>query len=129
ETTTLMTVDGTLLHRDRLTLGAPGGLGAALDVVLPPSARLWSARVDEVPVRPLDRGNGTISIPLGFETGREPLVEVVSVLEKAIPKGRSELALSLPQIAAPVQVHEWRVLLPDGAKYRFRSGELRPASA
>lgn len=129
ETTTLMTVDGTLLHRDRLTLGAPGGLGAALDVVLPPSAKLWSARVDEVPVRPLDRGNGTISIPLGFETGREPVVEVVSVLEKAIPKGRSELALSLPQIAAPVQVHEWRVLLPDGAKYRFRSGELRPASA
>ena len=128
ETTTLLTVDGTLLHRDRLTLRPPGGLGAVLDVVLPATARLWSARVDEVPVRPLDRGNGTISIPLGFETGREPVVEIVSVLEKAIPAGRSELSLTLPQIAVPVQAHEWRVLLPDGPKYRFRSGELRPAT-
>ncbi|HEV7785946.1 MAG TPA: hypothetical protein VGQ28_11460, partial [Thermoanaerobaculia bacterium] len=128
ETTTLLTVDGTLLHRDRLTLRPPGGLGAALDVILPAAAKLWSAKVDEVPVRPLVRGNGTISIPLGFETGKEPVIEIVSVLEKAIPAGRSELALTLPQIAVPVQVHEWRVLLPDGPKYRFRSGELRPAT-
>jgi Carboxypeptidase regulatory-like domain len=128
ETTTLLTVDGTLLHRDRLTLRPPGALSAALDVMLPATAKLWSAKVDEVPVRPLERGNGTISIPLGFETGREPVVEIVSVLEKAIPAGRSELALTLPQIAVPVQAHEWRVLLPDGPKYRFRSGELRPMS-
>ena len=126
-TTTLLTVDGTLLHRDRLTLRPPAGLGASLDVVLPATARLWSARVDEVPVRPLDRGNGTISIPLGFESGKEPVVEIVSVLEKAIPAGRSELVLTLPQLAVPVQAHLWRVLLPDGPKYRFRSGELRPA--
>ncbi|HEY0411153.1 MAG TPA: hypothetical protein VGE42_12900, partial [Candidatus Dormibacteraeota bacterium] len=129
-TTTLLTVDGTLLHRDRLTLRPPGGLGAALDVVLPATAKLWSAKVDEVPVRPLDRGNGTISIPLGFETNfdasKEPVIEIVSVLEKAIPAGRSELALTLPQIAVPVQAHEWRVLLPDGPKYRFRSSDLRP---
>jgi hypothetical protein len=81
-------------------------------------------------VRPLDRGNGTISIPLGFETNfdasKEPVIEIVSVLEKAIPAGRSELALTLPQIAVPVQAHEWRVLLPDGPKYRFRSSDLRP---
>jgi hypothetical protein len=128
ETTTLLTVDGTLLHRDRLTLRPPGGLGAVLDVILPATAKLWSAKVNEVPVRPLDRGNGTISIPLGFETGKEPVIEIVSVLEKAIPAGRSELAMTLPQIAVPVQAHEWRVLLPDGPKYRFRSGELRPAA-
>jgi hypothetical protein len=127
DTTTLLTVDGTLLHRDRLTLRPPGGLGAVLDVVLPATAKLWSAKVDEVPVRPLDRGNGTISIPLGYETGKEPVIEIVSVLEKAIPAGRSELSLTLPQITVPVQAHQWRVLLPDGPQYRFRSGELRPA--
>ncbi len=127
DTTTLLTVDGTLLHRDRLTLRPPGGLGAVLDVVLPATATLWSAKVDEVPVRPLNRGNGTISVPLGFETGKEPVIEIVSVLEKAIPAGRSELSLTLPRIAVPVQAHAWRVLLPDGPQYRFRSGELRPA--
>ena len=128
ETTTLLTVDGTLLHRDRLTLRPTGGLGAAIDLVLPASATLWSAKVDDLPVRPLIRGNGTISIPLGFESGKESVVEVVAVLEKAIPKGRSELALGLPRVAAPVQEHRWRLLLPDGNRYRFRGGDLRPVA-
>jgi hypothetical protein len=52
---------------------------------------------------------------------------VVSVLERAIPKGRSELALTLPQVAAPVVQHQWRLLLPEGASYRFKRGDLRPA--
>ena len=128
ETTTLLTVDGTLLHRDRLTLRPSSALGAALDVILPAKADLWSTKVDEAPVRPLKRANGTISIPLGFETGKESVIEIVSVLEKAIPSGRSDLALTLPQLAVPVQVHEWRVLLPNGPQYRFRSGELRPTT-
>jgi hypothetical protein len=127
ETTTLITLDGTLLHRDRITL-RPGAIGTALDLTLPASATLWSAKVDEVAVRPLERGNGTISVPLGFDTGKDTVVEVVSVLEKAIPKGRSELALDLPRVAVPVQEHRWRLLLPEGAKYRYHSGELRPAS-
>ncbi len=126
DTTTLLTVDGTLLHRDRLVLRPAAGLGATVDLVLPAAAILWSAKVDDLPVRPLER-NGTISLPLGFETGKESVVEVVSVLEKAIPQGRSELALGLPRIAAPVQEHRWRLLLPDGHRYRFRSGDLRPA--
>jgi hypothetical protein len=126
ETTTLLTLDGTLLHRDRIVL-RPGAIGTALDLTLPASAALWSARVDEVAVRPLDRGHGTISVPLGFDTGRDAVIEVISVQEKAIPKGRSELALDLPRVAVPVQEHRWRLLLPDGASYRYRSGELRPA--
>jgi hypothetical protein len=125
ETTTLITLDGTLLHRDRIVL-RPGAIGTALDLTLPASATLWSARVDEVAVRPLDRGNGALSVPLGFDTGRDAVIEVISVQEKAIPKGRSELALDLPRVALPVQEHRWRLLLPDGASYRYRSGELRP---
>ncbi|MFL6197260.1 MAG: carboxypeptidase regulatory-like domain-containing protein [Thermoanaerobaculia bacterium] len=126
ETTTLMTVDGTLLHRDRFVL-RPGALGTALDLTLPPGATLWSAKVDDVPVRPLVRGGGTISVPLGFDAGKDSVVEVVAVLEKAVPTGRSELALTLPRMAVPVQEHRWRLLLPDTAQYRFRSGDLRPA--
>jgi hypothetical protein len=126
ETTTLITLDGTLLHRDQITL-RPGAIGTALDLTLPASATLWSAKVDGVPVRPLERGGGKISVPLGFDTGRDAVVEVISVQEKAIPKGRSELALDLPRMAVPVQEHRWRLLLPDGARYRYRSGDLRPA--
>ncbi|HEY0512248.1 MAG TPA: hypothetical protein VGH73_10105 [Thermoanaerobaculia bacterium] len=125
-TTTLITLDGTLLHRDRITL-RPGAIGAALDVTLAPSATLWSAKVDGVPVRPLERGGGKISVPLGFDAGKDAVVEIISVQEKAIPAGRSELALDVPRIAVPVQEHRWRLLLPDNASYRFRAGDLRPA--
>ncbi|HEX4494701.1 MAG TPA: carboxypeptidase-like regulatory domain-containing protein [Thermoanaerobaculia bacterium] len=126
DTTTLITLDGTLLHRDRITL-RPAAIGTALDLTLPPGATLWSARVDDVAVRPLERGGGTISVPLGFDTGRDAVVEVVSVLARAIPRGRSQLALTLPRVALPVLEHQWRLLLPDDAQYRFRSGDLRPA--
>ena len=95
ETTTLITLDGTLLHRDRITL-RPAAIGTALDLTLGAGSTLWSARVDDVAVRPLERGGGTISVPLGFDTGRDAVVEVVSVQSTAIPKGRSELALSAP---------------------------------
>lgn len=134
DTTTLLTVDGTLLHRDRFTLGpvtrpgAVSAVSAVLEIALPAGSTLWSARVGEQPVRPLERG-GKISVPLGFASGTETEVEVVSVQERAIPAGRSELGLELPQVTVPVLEHRWRVLLPEGNRYRFRSGDLRPAPA
>lgn len=126
DTTTLLTVDGTLLHRDRFTLGPVTRPGAALDVTLPDGATLWSARVGDQPVRPLNR-DGRVTVPLGFTRGTETEVEVVSVVERAIPGGRSQLGLELPQLSVPVLEHHWRVLLPEGNRYRFRSGNLRPA--
>jgi hypothetical protein len=132
ETTTLLTVDGTVLHRDRFTLDQAPLSVSALDIVLPPGAVLWSAKVGEQPVRPVERGaggggGGSLSIPLGFATGVPPVVEVVSVAERTIPKGRSALTLALPQVAAPVVEHQWRLLLPEGAHYRFKRGDLQPA--
>jgi hypothetical protein len=126
DTMTLLTVDGTLLHRDRFTLGPVIRPGAALEITLPAGSTLWSARVGEQPVRPLERG-GRISVPLGFVSGSETVVEVVSVQERAIPAGKSELGMELPQVTVPVLEHRWRVLLPEANRYRFRSGDLRPA--
>jgi len=126
ETTTLMTVDGTLLHRDRFVLESRSRAGASLDLTLPPGAKLWSAKVDDQPVRPLEHG-GTVSVPLGFDSGAKAVVEIVAVLERAIPTGRSQLALDLPQVRLPVLDHRWKVLLPEGPRYRFQRGDLRPA--
>jgi hypothetical protein len=127
DTTTLMTVDGTLLYRDRFTLESKSRAGASLDLTLPAGATLWSAKVDEQPVRPLERG-GALAVPLGFESGAQAVVEVVAVLERAIPPGRSTLALELPQVRIPVREHRLKLLLPEGPRYRFRGGDLRPAA-
>lgn len=124
DTTTLMTVDGTLLFRDRFLVDSRSRSGAALDVRLPAGGTLWSAKVDEQPVRPLERG-GVISVPLGFSGGAWAVVEVVSVQERALPPGRSQLALDLPQVTPPVLVHHMRLLLPESSSYRFRRGDLR----
>ncbi len=126
DTTTLLTVDGTVLHRDRFVLAATPGAASALDLTLPAGAVLWSARVGEQPVRPLSR-HGGVTIPLGFENRAESTVEVVTVLERAVPDGRSRLGLELPQVAVPVLDHRWRVLLPENARYRIHAGDLRPA--
>jgi hypothetical protein len=124
DTTTLLTVDGTLLYRDSFVVDSRSRSGAALDMTLPVGGKLWSAKVDNQPVRPLER-NGMISVPLGFTGGTRAEVEVVSVLEKALPPGRSQVAFDLPQVTAPVLLHRLRLLLPEGASYRFHGGDLR----
>jgi hypothetical protein len=124
DTTTLLTVDGTLLFRDRFLVEARSRAGAALDVKLPAGGVLWSTKVDDQAVRPLERG-GMVSVPLGFSSGAIATVEVVSVLERALPPGRSQLALDLPLVNAPVLIHELRLLLPEKASYRVRRGDLR----
>jgi hypothetical protein len=124
DTTTLLTVDGTLLFRDRFLVETRSRAGAALDVKLPAGGVLWSTKVDDQAVRPLERG-GMVSVPLGFSSGAVATVEVVSVLERALPPGRSQLALDLPLVNAPVLIHELRLLLPEKASYRVRQGTLR----
>jgi hypothetical protein len=119
-TTTLLTVDGTLLHLDRFELAQAG---EALALALPAGATLWSAAVNGEPVRPLAAGAG-LAVPLGAGAAR--LVEVVAVLDKVVAKGRSQLAFELAQVRVPVLEHRWRLLLPENARYRFRAADLRP---
>ena len=128
DTTVLMTVDGTLLFRDRFVVDSRSRSGAALDVTLPAGGRLWSAKLDDrEPARPLQRG-GVVSVPLGFNGGMRAEVEVVSVVDQALPPGRSQLALDLPQVTVPVLLHRLRLLLPESASYRVRRGDLRFAA-
>ena len=133
-TTTLLTVDGTLLHLDRFELAQAG---EALYLALPAGATLWSASADGQPVRPLVVGAGkdgagkgdagtSLAVPLG--AGGARLVEVAAVVGKVIANGRSQLAFELAQVQAPVLEHRWRLLLPENARYRFRAADLRPVA-
>jgi hypothetical protein len=120
---TLLTVEGTLLHRERYTIE---GNGSAFEVGLPQDATLWSAQVNDVPVRPLAR-EGRAVIPLGLAANRGASVEVVVVQPRAIATGRSTLRLALPEVTTPVLRHEWRLLLPQRNKYRYVRGDLARA--
>lgn len=122
ETLTLLTVDGTLVHRETFELE---GEASSLDVELPPGAALWSTSVDGVAVRPLER-QGKRVVPLGLAGTEGATVEVVAVLERAIPEGRSSLEVTLPRVDVPVLDHSWQLLLPEKHKYRFSEGTLRP---
>lgn len=123
ESMTLLTVDGTLVHRDRFMLSKAG---SALDLRLPPGSTIWSAEVAGVAVRPIER-EGAIRIPLGLGSRAGVTAEIVVVEPRKIPPGRSQLDLSLPEVEAPVLEHDWRILLPEGNRYRLAGGDLRRA--
>ena len=122
DTTTLLTVENTLLHRDRFIVE---GDRPSLEVALPENGTVWSAQVGDVPVRPVEQG-GRVLVPLGLAASGSRVVELVIVQERAIAPGRSTLDLELPQVALPVLKHEWRLLLPERNRYRFATGSLRP---
>jgi hypothetical protein len=124
ETTTVLSLDGTLLHRERLALD-PGP--AALELTLPAAATLWTALVDGAPVRPVERQGRTL-LPLPYRQNGAASVEVIAVEERVGEKGgRSRLALALLRIEGQVLDHTWRLLLPEGRRYRLAAGTLGPA--
>jgi hypothetical protein len=126
DTTTLMTVDGTLLHREvfRLALGTQPL--AAFELELPAGATLWSAKLDGEAIRPLER-DGRLSVPLTLRGDQQTTVEVVTVLDRALAAGRTQLEIALARSTAPVLVHRWRVLLPADRRYRYHHGDLQVA--
>lgn len=125
ETTTLLTPEGTLLHRELMTLGPLSGALAALELELPESAEIWTARIDGQPVRPLERG-GRLALPLALASRSDSRIELIYVLARAVPSGREEITFQLGRIGAEVEHHDWRLLLPETSRYRFREGALRP---
>jgi hypothetical protein len=122
ETTTLLTKEGTLLHRDVFTIAQAG---AAFEITLPTDAELWSASVNDMPIRTFER-NGATLVPLTLGAQAGARVEVVVVQKQAIPTGRSQAALAPPRVDAPVLLHTWRLLLPAQNRYRYTGGTLRP---
>lgn len=145
QSVSLLTLDGSLVLRDRFRVR---GRAATLDIELPADVQLWTVSVDDEAVRPLHRalqqpgaeaGQPQLySIPLGFraglaaaDLGQDVWVEVVAVrtLAQGAPastRGHSNLRLELASVTVPVLMHDWRVLLPQGARYRYAGGELLP---
>jgi hypothetical protein len=88
---------------------------------------VWTARVGGVLVRPVVEGS-SVRVPLSGGEDETCTVELLSVAAGAVPPGRTELGFALAEIAAPVLGHEWRLLLPADARYRFTAGELLPVT-
>ena len=121
-TTTLLSVDGALVHRDRFTVSG----AAAFELSLPASARLWSAKVDNQAVRPIEQG-GMLVVPLGYKAGDSIEIEVVAVEERRVERGKSRLEVAVPRVAAPVIEHQWRLLLPENDRFRLVESDLLAA--
>lgn len=126
KTTTLLTVDGSLVHRDRLVVE---GMGTALELILGPGATLWSAQVDDVAVRPLEGSadpslGKTMIVPLAFQSEGRAIVELVTVEERRLEPGRSRARIESLQVGQPVVHHEWQLLLPENNRYRLVSSQL-----
>ncbi len=121
-TTTLVTIEGRLVHRDVLQLKR---MGSFLEMTLPATASLWSTLVDGVAIRPLVQGD-LVKIPVTPGRRDKCELEVVSVAEHNMPSSRTTLALSLPAWRVPVLQHEWKLVLPEHRRYRFRFGDLEP---
>jgi len=124
ETLTLLTPEGTLVHRDRMVVHARAA-GPALGLSMPAGVTFGGARVDNQPVQPVERGPGGLSLPLGPTSREEVEVEVVSFQERARSGGASPLNFELPRAGLPVGEHRVRLLLPAGSVYQVRSGALR----
>ncbi|MGV8042664.1 MAG: carboxypeptidase-like regulatory domain-containing protein [Thermoanaerobaculaceae bacterium] len=122
ETTTLLTREGTVLHRERLVLGRAG---SGVEVRLGSGATLWSASVGGQSVRHLER-DGLVVVPVALGTAAGTEVEVVVVERQAIGEGRTRVGITLPELMAPVLEHRWRLLLPEEHRYRFAGGSLTP---
>jgi hypothetical protein len=120
-TLTLLTDEGTLVHRDVLSYE---GRDDAVEIVVPQGATIWSTQVNAIPVRPLERAGRTV-IPIGVASGGVAEVEVVVVQQDDVPAGRSTLDLALPELTVPVLDHEWRLMLPERNRYKYLGGDLR----
>ncbi|MCP3960208.1 MAG: carboxypeptidase regulatory-like domain-containing protein [bacterium] len=127
-TTTLLTMDGSLVHREELTLEHPG---AALELSLPTGATLWSVRIDGQAVRPVERSTvergAALAIPLLYKAEGSTEVELVAVEQRTLTRGASRLPIELTRVDLPVLEHQWRILLPEQHRYRLAASDLRRA--
>ena len=127
ESLTLLTTEGTLVHRERFTVSSRA---SALGVRLPPGAALWSVRANDTLVRPVER-DGALLVPLspGFGNSGPQTVEIIAVEEQAVPTEKTRLELGLTEVDVPVLAHRWQVMLPAENRYRYASGDLEPPGA
>ena len=119
--TTLWSVDGRLVHRDRFLLERAQ---SDLIIELEPDMEVWSALVDDMPVRPMVRGT-QVRIPLSFRELDKVNVELITLSKRARPAPRTVASIALPQLIVPVINHQWQLILPGDRKYRYLQGELQ----
>jgi hypothetical protein len=121
EAVTVLSLGGGGVTRLLFHAGADDG---ALELALPPGARLWRVYVAgaALPAASVARGDG-IRLPLK----KASLVELAFTFD-APPLGiRGRYHLELPRLPVPVRGARWQVWLPGGLRYGAPQAALSPA--
>jgi hypothetical protein len=119
--TTFLTLDGRALTEVRLRVA--NARQAFVKVALPPDARIVSAALDGVPVRPVSGADG-LRLPLvaagAARAGRDLTFVFLHEGQPFLRKGHRGLAL--PRVDLPVGVARWDLFVPDALRVQRVSG-------
>jgi hypothetical protein len=117
--TTAIGMDG--IARTRLDARVRNADRQALEVTLPPGARLSSARVAGEAVRPVRTRAGVLLVPI--VPSAEPF-DVVIVYEEALAEGADAASLEAPDLGVPGSAATWTVFVPEGSVPRATGVEF-----
>ena len=120
---TVVADDGQMMSQMQLQIRNNGR--QSLELTLPSDAEVWSAFVNNEPVRPARRDQ-QILIPLeGTDSaGASVDIELTYVIRGSFPKGRGTVELASPQLDVPLKDAQWELFLPPDYDYSHFGGSM-----
>lgn len=120
---TVVADDGQMMSQMQLQIRNNGR--QSLELTLPSDAEVWSAFVNNEPVRPARRDQ-QILIPLeSTDTAKATVdIELTYVIRGSFPKGRGTVELASPQLDVPLKDAQWELFLPPDYDYSHFGGSM-----
>ncbi len=120
---TVVADDGQMMSQMQLQIRNNGR--QSLELTLPTDAEVWSAFVNNEPVRPARRDR-QILIPLeSTDTAKATVdIELIYIIRGSFPKGRGTVELASPQLDVPLKDAQWELFLPPDYDYSDFGGSM-----